>query len=403
MKTQEQISSIIDDQLKSNERRPLGIPREILGEIQPIKNFATIITGIRRCGKSTLLLQILKKQQEESLFLNFEDIRLSGFDTSDFIRLNNEIELRKVKCLFFDEIQNIENWEVFINQKLNEEYGVYLTGSNASMLSVELGTHLTGRHLSYELFPFSYTEFLSLSNQKDSILSFDDYLYVGGMPEHIIHRNGRILQQLIDDILNRDIGVRHGIKNFESLRELTVFLISNIGKPISARKLTDPFGIKSTSTVSEYLSFLKDAYIIDLIPQFDYSFKSQRRNPKKVYVIDLGIFHQTKITFSEDYGRQLENAVFLNLRHRYKEIYFFRKNGECDFVVFKNGKIESCIQVCFRIDEMNMEREFSGLKTSLDYFGLTSGIIITHNQSDSFEYKGSNIQLVPAREYFVTE
>ncbi len=401
MKTQEVIASVLDAQKEDIDKTPEGLPREILDDVPVIENFASIITGIRRCGKSTLMLQILKKSKGKSLFLKFEDIRLSGFETSDFARLNSEIERRDVKILFFDEIQIIDKWEIFINQKLNEGYLVFITGSNASLLSKELGTHLTGRHLSSELHPFSYTEFLAFQKLKNNIDSFNDYLQIGGMPEYIKNNRGIILQHLVDDILYRDIAIRHNIRHVNALREMTVYLVSNIGKPVSARRLTGLFGITSTSTVTDYFAYLRDSYVIDFVPQFDYSVKAQSRNPKKVYSIDLGIFHQIKTTFTEDYGRQLENAVYLHLRRKHKEIFYFNKTGECDFVVMNKGKADSCVQVCYRIDDLNMKRELDGLKSALDYFGMNEGVIVTHNQSDLFEDEGITIKLIPAWKYMV--
>ncbi|MFZ5431887.1 MAG: ATP-binding protein [Bacteroidota bacterium] len=399
MKSQELIASVIDAQQSEIEKRPLGLTREIIDTVPSIENFATILTGIRRCGKSTLMLQILKKTTGKMLFLNFEDIRLSGFETSDFVRLNAEIEKRNVRILFFVEIQMADKWEIFIHQKLNEGYLVYISGSNASMLSRELGTHLTGRHLSMELYPFSYPEFLAFNNLENTVVSFDDYLQTGGMPDFVKHRSASILLNLLDDILYRDIAVRHNIRNVNGLRELTVYLLSNIGRPVSARRLTGLFGITATSTITEYFSHVSNSYLVDFVPQFDYNTKAQSRNPKKVYAIDPGIYNQAKTAFSDDSGRQLENAVFLHLRRRYQDIFFFNKQGECDFVVMEKGKAVACIQVCWKVDDMNMKREISGLKTALDYFGLREGIIVTHDQSDLFEVDGTTIKVVPAREF----
>lgn len=402
MKTQEVISSVIDAQRADIDKMPEGLSREILNDVPVIENFCSIITGIRRCGKSTLMLQILKKRKGKSLFLKFTDIRLSGIEASDFSRLNTEIEKRNVKILFFDEIQIVDKWEIFINQKLDEGYLVFITGSNASLLSRELGTHLTGRHLSFELRPFSYTEFLAYKSLENSLNNFNDYLQIGGMPEYIKNNSGIILQHLVDDILYRDIAVRHNIRNVNALREMTVYLVSNIGKPVSARRLTGLFGVNSTSTVTDYFAYLKDSYVLDFVPQFDYSIKTQSRNPKKVYAMDQGLYHQIKTTFTEDYGRQLENAVFLYLRRKYKEIFYFKRSGECDFVVMNKGKLDRCVQVCYRIEDLNMKRELEGLRSAMDYFGIKEGVIVTHNQSDLFDYEGVTIKLIPAMNFLQT-
>lgn len=403
MKTQSLIASVIDAQKNEIAKKPRGLLREIIDDVPVIENFASIISGIRRGGKSTLMLQILKRTDKSVLFLNFEDIRLSGFETPDFTRLNTEIENRQVKILFFDEIQVIDKWEIFINQKLNEGYLVFITGSNASLLSKELGTHLTGRHLSLELYPFSYNEFLAFNKLENSVKSFDDYLQTGGLPEFVKNRKANILTQLVDDILYRDIAVRHNIRNVNGLREMTVFLVSNIGKPVAARRLTGLFGITATSTVTDYFSYLKDSYLVDFISQFDFSVKAQSRNPKKVYTTDLGIYHQIKTTFTDDYGRQLENAVFLHLRRKHQEIFYYNKQGECDFVVMNKGRAIKCVQVCWQVDDMNMKREIQGLKSALDFFGLKDGVIVTYNQTDLFEIEGISIKLTPAWKYMIND
>jgi len=396
MISQDVIASVIDAQNSEIEKREEGLLREIIWNVPVIENFASIISGIRRCGKSTLMLQILRQRKEKALFLNFEDIRLSAFESSDFTRLNAEIEKREIKILFFDEIQNISNWEIFINQKLKENFLVFITGSNASLLSKELGTHLTGRHLSTELYPFSYEEFISFKRLNKNVESFNNYLLTGGMPEYVKNKRGAILQQLIDDILYRDIAVRHNIRHVNALRELTVFLVSNIGKQVSARRLTGLFGIAATTTIIDYFAYLRDSYVVDFVPRFDYSLKAQNRNPKKVYAIDLGVFHQIKNTFTEDVGRQLENAVYLHLRRKHKEIFYFNKNGECDFVVFNKGKALQCIQVCHKVNDMNMERELKGLKNAMEFFSMTEGVIVTHDQTDVFDIEGYAIELIPA-------
>lgn len=403
MISQSVIASVIEAQENEIAKKPEGLIREILDEVPVVENFASIITGIRRGGKSTLMLQTIKRINEKVLFLNFEDIRLSGFETSDFTRLNSEIENREAKIIFFDEIQIIEKWEIFINQKLNEGNLVFITGSNASLLSKELGTHLTGRHLSLELYPFSYSEFLAFGKLENNVKSFDDYLQTGGMPEFVKIRKANILTQLVDDILYRDIAVRYNIRNVSGLRGMTVFLMSNIGKPIAARRLTGLFGITATSTVTDYFAYLKNSYLIDFIPQFDFSVKAQSRNPKKVYATDLGIYHQTKTTFTNDFGRQLENAVFLHLRRTHQEIFYFNKQGECDFVVMHKGKATKCVQVCWQVDDMNMNREIQGLKSALDFFGLKEGVIVTYNQTDLFNVEGISIKLMPAWKYMVAD
>jgi len=399
---QDEIAFIIDAQKETFLKQNRGLPRDALANVPVSDSFATIITGIRRCGKSTLLLQLLGRDYQDAIYLNFDDIRLSAFEVSDFTRLHKEIEKRAIKVLFFDEIQAVKAWETYINQLLREGYRVFITGSNASMLSKELGTHLTGRHLSMELFPFSYSEFLQfneLKNGKDAVM---EYLKTGGIPEYVKTGMPLILNTLVDDILMRDIAVRHSLRDVASLRQLAVFLITNMGNPVSANGLVGMFDIKSAATFLEYFSFLKDAYLLEFIPRFSHSLKVQARNPKKVYVMDTGIYTKTSISTSENSGRRFENLIFLHLRRKYTQLFYYKDRGECDFIALKKNSIKEAIQVCFTVNDENFEREYNGLLEAMLDLGLEEGTIVTLNQSDRFEKDGKVINMVPAHDYLIT-
>lgn len=401
MYRQDQLSEIIDLQTADFVQKTTGIKRTALQKIPQVDNYATIITGIRRCGKSTLLLQLLNEKQENAVYLNWEDIRLNGFETDDFIRLHSEIVKRKINLLFFDEIQLIKNWEMFINQLLREGFNIFITGSNASLLSVELGTHLTGRHLTTELFPFSFEEFCDIRNIDLLPAAVDLYLKTGGIPDYVKSEVSSVVLSLLGDILIRDIAIRYAIKDVETLKKLTVHLLSNVGCPVSANKLTQSIGLKSASSVLEHFSHLKNAYLVDFIPQFNYSIKVQLRNPRKVYAMDLGIVNVATSSFSQDIGRKFENLVFLKLRSNYKEIFYFKEKGECDFVIKQQEKITIAIQACYQIDDLNFDREFNGLMEALIFFDLNEGIIVTHHQSDKFERNGRTVKLIPAHEFLI--
>lgn len=393
---QEEISLVIDSQREVFLKQDSGFSRDALSQIPIVNSFATIITGIRRCGKSTLLLQLLRRDYQNAIYLNFDDIRLSGFETADFTRLHKEIERREIRVLFFDEVQVIENWEKFINQLLREGYKVFITGSNASMLSVELGTHLTGRHLSMELFPFSYSEFIrfkKLNNDENAVI---DYLKTGGIPEYVKSDVSYVLNALVDDILMRDIAIRHSVRDVNSLRQLTAYLITNIGNLVSANKLSGMFDIKSPATFLEYFSFLKDAYLLDFIPMFSHSLKIQARNPKKVYVTDMGLYTENALSTSDNMGRRLENLVFLHLRIRYKHIFYYKDRGECDFIAIEKNTVKEAIQVCLTITNENFDREYNGLLEAVQNLGLKQGTIVTLNQSDTFEKDGIIIRMISA-------
>jgi uncharacterized protein len=317
-------------------------------------------------------------------YINFEDARLASFMVADFFKLE---KVFSNKVFFFDEIQNVKEWERYIRHLVDNKVKCVITGSNASLLSRELGTKLTGRHLTTELFPFSYTEFLTFLKKKASEKNVKDYLYWGGFPEFLKVKNAEVLQHLLNDIISRDIVVRLGIKDFKTLRELTVFLLSNVGKEFSYNKLTKYFKLGSVNTLISYLSHLEDSYLFFIVPKLDYSFKKQMVNPKKIYCIDTGLARVNSVSFSKDKGRILENAVFLHLRRQFKDIYYFRDDFECDFIV----KDTLAVQVCYRIDENNKRRELEGVKEAMKKFKIKIGVIVTFNQTDSVD----GIDLIP--------
>jgi predicted AAA+ superfamily ATPase len=396
MITQKELNNIIDSQQNVFKAKITKVEREILSKISVIPGFANIIMGIRRCGKSTLMLQLLKKESDQLIYLNFEDIRLVGFDQSDFLRLEQVIKGKHIKILYFDEIQLVDKWEIFAHQLLNEGYQVFITGSNASLLSKELGTHLTGRHLSLELMPFSFNEFLAFHEEKPTSINLSRYLKVGGMPEYVKYEEPQILMNLINDILFRDIAIRHGIRDVETLKKLTVYLISNIGRLVSANKLTDVFGIKSATTILEYFGYLSDSYLVEFLPIFSYSIKTQNRNPKKVYTLDNGIAETISLSFSEDEGRKLENLVYQHLRRKGLEIYYFKDKKECDFVVREKNSITHLIQVCYDLSMNNQQREINGLLEAMSYFDVSRGTIVTFDQKDEFIFDDKTIEVIPA-------
>jgi predicted AAA+ superfamily ATPase len=390
------IQRVIDYQKQRNNRFGTGLQRELLPDLPSLQSHALIVSGIRRCGKSTLLKQLLEKEQKKVLFLNFDDPRLSNFELSDFELLDEIIKNNRYEVLFFDEIQVIDKWELYIRQKLDEGFRVVVTGSNASLLSRELGTKLTGRHISKELFPFSYREFLQFKNFEASDKSFQKYADLGGFPELLKTNNADVLAELFENILTRDIIVRYGIRDAKLLKNLAVYLISNAGNLVTANKLAPALGAKTTTTILEYFSFLENTYLISFLPKFGYSIKAQMVNPKKVYVIDSGLLQVTSNSFRDDKGHILENMVFCELKRRRKNLFYFNESGsECDFVVLQNEKFEQVIQVCYEITTENSKRELNGLNNAMEFFKTTNGIILTFNQCDAYMYNGKKIEIMP--------
>lgn len=377
-----------------------GIERDLLPKLPSICTHALVIVGIRRCGKSTLAQQFAEKTSRGYFYMNFEDIRLSSFEIADFRLLDKLIRESKRKLLFFDEIQNAPKWELYIRQKLNEKYHVVLTGSNASMLSRELGTKLTGRHIEKELFPFSYPEFLRWANKKPGVESFDEYLQSGGFPEWLKTGNMDIINNLQDDIIYRDIAVRYKLRDAGSLRRLFSYLASNASQRTSPSKLISVCGVKSPTTVLEYLSYFESSYLIQIMPQFARSFKAQSVAPKKIYVSDLGLIWASSISFSKNFGALLENFVFNHLRLQTKNLcYFSNSNSECDFIVNPN-KNPLCIQVCYDMNLDNQDREINGVISALEFFNSKEGYILTRNARDEILKNGKSIYVLPAWEYF---
>lgn len=359
-----------------------------------------VISGIRRCGKSTLMRQLMSKHKKNFSYFNFEDPRVFGFDLGDFQKLD-EIIGRKKSAYFFDEIQNVDKWEIFVRQLHDRGEKVYITGSNASLLSKELGTRLTGRHLHHELFPFSYGEFLSHKKYKNSVSSFEKYVEHGGFPEYLRDLNQEMLQTLLKDIVLRDIAIRYGIRNTKTLMDLTLFLLSNIGKETTYNSLRKVFSIGSTNSVVDYLTWLEDTYLLFYLPRFSYSAKSISVNPRKVYAIDNGLVNANSLSFSKDKGRLLENTIYQYLRQTYPQLYYFKEKSECDFVVFEKNKCKMVVQVCEELNGDNQLRELKGLIEAAHFFKLKSAFLVTKKQSDSLVYEGIQIHVVPGYEFIL--
>jgi predicted AAA+ superfamily ATPase len=376
-----------------------GLKRESGASLPVLSKHALIITGIRRCGKSTLLLQFISEKYPEAFFLNLDDNRLYGFENSDFSRLDEVIAETGKRVLIFDELQEVEGWERYVRQKLDENYQVVITGSNASLLSKELGTKLTGRYISKELFPFSFSEFMRFESLQPDERTIMEYMRTGGFPEYLKSKKPEILSHLFDDIIIRDIVVRYGIRDIKSLQRLALYLVSNSGKPVTGSKLKQAIGISATSTILEYFSHLESAYLFHFVPRFSYSSKVQMINPRKVYVADPGLITINSASFSDDRGRKLENVVYNFLRSIYKEIYYFLDKNECDFIVVKRADKPLAIQVCFTLDKDNLERELGGLYEAMRSLGIKEGFIVTLNQKDEFAANDLTAHVVPSYEY----
>ena len=390
------------------------VPRTLMGKVGEFRDtpFVVIVSGIRRCGKSTLLRAI---KDDKSYYVNFDDERFIDFSVKDFALLYDLlIELFGERDIFlFDEIQNVAGWERFVRRLHDEKKKVYVTGSNATMLSRELGTHLTGRNVSLSLYPFSFKEFLAFRGHKTgdlrrltfrerSVLKglFSEYLEKGGFPEYLCTGKQEYLQSLHQNILYRDIITRHNLTSEKPIKEAVYYAASNVGKEISfnaARKLS---GLSSATTVKEYFEYLENSYLVFLIPRYDYSAKKQIYYNKKVYYVDTALARIVGFRPTEDRGRLLENVVFLALKRKEGEIFFHRETKECDFLVCVKGKVSAAIQVTADYKK-SMEREIEGLSEATERHRLKTGLILTYDERGETEKDGKKIIIKPVWEWLL--
>lgn len=391
-----ELEQILADQEQYFTTRGKIIPRLLENQVVVDVPMAVIVCGIRRSGKSTLLKHLLQDRRESVGYIHFDDPRLNGFTVADFYTLE---DIWKEKTHFqFDEIQKVERWEEYIRHGVERMKRYAITGSNAGLLSKELGTLLTGRHITYELFPFSYREFLTFHAEEASFATFEAYLKSGGFPETLIYDMPGYHAELFRDIIQRDIAVRYGIRNSYDLNNVALHLLNNPGKPFSFAAIARHYGIPSVHSVADYVRMFEDAYLISLVPRFDYSFRKQQNNPKKSYVVDHAFARANSTQLHEDLGRMLENMVYMELRRQSKSIWYFKEKNECDFV-FQYGKHTKVFQSCWELTAGNKDREINGLLEAMQFFKLEAGTIVTANQRDSVKMEGMEIRVVPFYEW----
>ena len=377
-----------------------------------------IISGIRRCGKSVLMQQIRGKLPEKDFFFNFDDDRLVNFKIEDFQTLQECFyELfGKQRTYYFDEIQNIRGWETFVRRLYNEGCKVIVTGSNAKMLSRELGTHLTGRYISVEMYPFSFREFLMLNNHSYSerdfyttagratLLSlFRQYLSQGGFPRFLVSHSVDYLKSLYQSIIYRDVLTRNAISNEKEMQEMIFYLASNATKRITYSSLGKIIGVKHPETVKKYLDYVEQTYLIHQLLKYDPSLKIQLSNPKKIYFIDNAIVNRIGFNATANIGVQLENLVFIELRRRGCQLFYHSDNKECDFIVRNGTHITQVYQVTvsLSLSPQTREREIAGLMEAMISYQLNEGYIITMEEKEELNLQGHDIHIIPAWEWML--
>ncbi|MDO8498603.1 MAG: ATP-binding protein [bacterium] len=423
MKFSDEIRALLIEQREEILHKDLGIERNKLAEIASYKNtpFPVVISGLRRAGKSTLLAQLAHQFYPDNnyFYVNFEDERFLSFTVADFTKLHELlIELFGNQQVFLmDEVQNIKGWESFVNRMIRAGYKFYITGSNASLLSKELGTKLTGRYVPVELFPFSFKEYLKFKKldlpdlkllttvQKGELKkAFRDYLQEGGVPQALQYPQVPIYKTLYDDIISRDIGERYKLTDTKPLRELTFYLLSNISSLVSYNKLKGLLQLGSVNTISSYIDYLEASWMLLVVFRYAFSVKKQQIANKKVYCIDTGLVKAVAFSFSEDKGKFLENSVFLKLRRLYEDDIYYYKTETDKEVDFYLPKEKTFIQVSQTITEPTArEREIQALLEAMNEVEKSTGIILTEDDNETLEFGDKIITVLPVYKWLLDE
>ncbi|MCD6246840.1 MAG: ATP-binding protein [Candidatus Diapherotrites archaeon] len=373
-----------------------------------------VTTGVRRCGKSFFTYLILKEKPFG--YANFDDERILTDKPQKILSALLEIYGKGMKVLFFDEIQNLEKWELFVNRLHREGYNIFLTGSNAKLLSRELATHLTGRHYSIELFPFSFREYLRATDFRENLQiekgkalvkhELNNYLKTGGFPEIIVEKeNPKIyLRELFRDIIEKDIILRYNIRYRRTFKEIASAIVSNTSSLISFNKIKNNFGLKSEHTAKNYIEYLKEAYLIILLDKFSVKPKEIERSPKKAYAVDTGFVNFVGLRTSENTGKLIENLVAIELLRRKSywhngwELYYWKdyQQHEVDFVVKEGMQVKKLIQVTYTsgIDEIE-KREIKALLKASKQLKCNNLLCITWDYEATEEIKGKKIRFIP--------
>ncbi len=378
---------------------------------------AQIVIGVRRCGKSTLCHTALKSSNVTYAYVNFDDERLSEVTSSDLDDILEALYIvyGNFTHLFLDEIQNVKGWDLFVNRLLRQNIRLIITGSNAKLLSGELSTHLTGRYNKIELYPFSFEEYLNFKGLKTKALStkdiafqklaFEEYLYQGGFPETFNLKNKKAyISAVISGILNVDIQQRFKIRYMDALHKIAYYLIANFAQELNYKSLAQIFEIKSQHTVANYVSYLKQTYLLVGIHKF--SFKAKERiTGEKMYLIDPSLLTmQDNKLSTENIGWKIENIVCLELLRRKKfsdiDIYYHRTRYEIDFVICQGIKVLELIQVSTSIEnEKTLKRECNALLNGSKDLRCEKLTLLTLGDTQIINYEGTKINEINLLEW----
>lgn len=391
--------------------------RELI-ELSQLKE-VKIVVGVRRCGKSTLLFHVVDHlikagiDGKNILMINLEDAGLAHYSLDEiYDAYLSELNPRYTTYIFLDEVQRKNGWERWIRKRYDLKHAItfFVSGSSASLLKKEYSSLLTGRNLQIEVFPLSFKEFLKfqgieaanlnvITDETRSLILFNlkKYLEFGGFPEVFFkeeYHKRRLLNQYFEDIIYKDIVERYKTDPVKT-KEIGVYLLTNMGNFLSLRNIRNVTGL-GIQTLSEYLSYMAEVYLIYQVPIYSHSLKEQSVNLKKIYCIDTGLRNAVSFKISDDSGRLFENCVFIELKRRGKDVYYWKEGGEVDFLIKDGLKIKEAIQACWQIDdEKTKKREVRSLLNAMDTFKLKSGLIITGNFEGAEKIGGMDIIYMP--------
>ncbi len=383
---------------------------------------AQVVIGVRRSGKSTICHKVLLERGIRYGYVNLDDDRLAKMMTDDLNTVLScvyQLYGTDVPYLVLDEIQNVDGWYLFVNRLLRTDMHIFVTGSNAKLLSGELATHLTGRYNEIHLYPFSFSEYcdyhqvdtqsITTKAEADRKRAFMDYIHDGGFPEMQALRNKRAyVQSLIEAILLKDIKKRFRIRDIDTLRKLAHQLINNACQEVNYEDLTKKLGM-SDKTVKKYVDYLTQAYLIQLLTRHSFKSKERTRNPK-AYIVDTGMQgNRDNVLAPENLGWRLENVVYIELLRRcaydFYDVYYYKpapRAKEIDFVVCDKNKAIELIQVAYEIDSQRAyDRETSSLVNASAALSCNNLTLIAFSPTRDVEIDGKTIHIFSALEWLL--
>lgn len=385
-------------------------------------NMAQVVIGVRRSGKSTICHKVLLERGIKYGYVNLDDDRLANMQVEDLNTMLSciyQIYGTDIPYLVLDEIQNVDGWYLFVNRLLRTSLKIFVTGSNAKLLSGELATHLTGRYNEIHLYPFSFSEYCcyhkidteSITTKADAERkrAFMDYIHDGGFPEMQGLRNKKAyVQSLIEAILRKDIQKRFKIRDIESLRKLAHHLINNACQEIKFDELSEILGI-ADKTAKKYVDYLSQAFLVQLLTRHSFKSKERIRN-QKAYIVDSGLQgNRDNALAPENMGWRLENVVYIELlrrcAHLYQDVYYYKptpRAKEIDFVVCDQNKVVELIQVAYEIDnQKSFERETSSLVKASDALSCNNLTLIAFSDTRDVEVNGKTIHIISALDWLL--